>query len=139
MSFWKVDLTTEDGAHNAAQMGGFACFVAAALSVLGLALLIGAGAYVGAVAIGAISGVAGEIAIFIIAGFRLRGGRGLVWGSVAALLLAIEIVIKLVTLTGIPGLIISVILLVATINGVRGARALGRDGLTVDEAAEVFE
>ncbi|NWO96458.1 hypothetical protein GY976_25340, partial [Escherichia coli] len=41
MAFWNVDLTTEDGALGAAQLGGYACFVAAALSALALLMLGG--------------------------------------------------------------------------------------------------
>jgi hypothetical protein len=41
MAMWNTDLTTEDGALGAAQMGGVACFVAAGLSVLSLVLMLG--------------------------------------------------------------------------------------------------
>lgn len=139
MAFWNVDLTTEDGADNAAQMGGYACFVGAVLGAIGLALAGGLQATIDQTAAVAMLSVgAAEILVFVVAGFRLRAGRGLVWGSVAALLLVVEIVMKLVSMQGLPGVVIDVVLLVTIINGVRGARALSRRDLTADEAAEIF-
>lgn len=135
MSFWKIDLTTEDGAANAAATGGMASFIAAGLTVLGGALLAGAaGAGVERVAVLAFAGV--STIIYLIAGWRLRGGKGAFWGGGAAALLLIEALTKLVMLS-LFGLLINVILLIVIANGVRGAWAL-RKGFDED-AAEVFE
>jgi hypothetical protein len=140
MAFWNVDLETEDGAKSAAQLGGFACFIAAGLGVLGVGIatmaLASTGDRVNAIATLSVGLV--EILLFVVAGFRLRAGKGVVWGSVAALVILLEIVMKLVTLTGVGGIVISVILLVGMINGVRGARALGGVELGAEEAAEIF-
>lgn len=139
MAFWDVDLTTQDGAEGAANLGGFACFIAAGLSVLGVAMaggLLASGDQ--AVMLTTVGLGAAQVLIFVIAGFRLRAGKGAVWGTVAALLLVLEIAMKLITLTGLPGLVINLILLVGIINGIRGARALRGGALSPEEAAEVF-
>jgi hypothetical protein len=140
MAFWDVDLETQDGAESAAQLGGFACFVAAGLGVLGVALATLAEASTGASAliIAVLSVGVAEILVFVVAGFRLRAGKGIIWGTIAAILIVLEIVMKLVTLTGIPGIVINAILLIGVVNGIRGARALGRGDMTADEAGEVF-
>lgn len=139
MALWSVDLTTEDGADSAAQMGAYACFVGAVLGAIGVALSGGLQAQIDkTAAIGILSVGLAEILVFVVAGFRLRAGRGAIWGSVAALLLILEIVLKLVTMQGLPGVVINVILLIVIVNGIRGARALSQRGLTVEEAAEIF-
>ncbi|MDH4744594.1 hypothetical protein OMP43_11255 [Sphingomonas sp. CBMAI 2297] len=139
MAFWKVDLTTEDGALGAAQLGGYACFVAAALSAFGLLIV---GWYLGtpgAPAATMVLGVAAaETVLFAVAGFRLRAGRGLAWCSVAAFLLVLEFLGKLATLN-IMGLVINAVLTIGVINGLRGARALRRNAFDGDEAAAIFE
>ncbi|MGH6615137.1 hypothetical protein [Sphingomonas sp.] len=139
MAFWNIDLTTQDGAEGAAQNGGLACFIAAGLTVLGIAMLVAT--YQGAPAplLGGIAGVASETVIFTVAGFRLRAGKGVIWGGVAALLLVIEMVTKLITMTGIGGVVINLVLLAVMINGVRGALALKRGDLDVDQVAKVFD
>lgn len=137
MAIWNIDLTTEDGAVGAAGMGGVACFITAGLTLLGLALTA-ATAKDQAALLGAAVGIVAEFLIFLVAGFRLRAGRGLIWGSVAALLMLLEIVIKLVSFTGIGGIFINAILLIMIANGVRAAWAL-RKGIVDPEAeAEIF-
>ena len=139
MAFWNVDLTTEDGALGAAQIGGFACFVAAGLGVLGAAAIFAFGRSSGpptAAVIGAAAALV-EALVFAIAGLRLRAGKGIVWGSVSAVLLLLEIVAKIAALA-IPGIIINGIVLVGVINGIRGVRALRRVDLSSDDAAEIF-
>ena len=137
MSFWNADLTTEDGAQSAAMNGGTACFVLAGLTVLA-GVFLGYGATGDrAEFIGMVVYLGGAVAISLIAGWRLRSGKGVVWGSLVAALLVFEIIVKLVTMTGLIGIIFNVILLVVTVNGVRGALALRR-GIEGD-LAEVFE
>lgn len=136
MSFWKIDLTTEDGAANAAATGGMACFVAAGLTALGAVFFAGAAGTVEE-RIGVLAVAGASIVIFLAAGWRLRGGKGAFWGGAAAALLVLEIISKLITLTGLFGLLINVILLIVVANGVRGAWAL-RKGFD-EGAAEVFE
>lgn len=138
MSLWKIDLTTEDGAANAAATGGMACFVMAGLSVLGVAILAGTGIFSAAARMGVLGYGAASVLVFLAAGWRLRSGKGAFWGIAAALLLVIEIVSKLVTMSGIGFLIVNVIVLIVVVNGVRGAWALRKGGFDED-AVEVFE
>ena len=140
MALWNVDLTTEDGALGAAQMGGFACFVAAVLSLLGVAALFVMGT-VGGLSTMVLAGAAfamAEVALFAIAGLRLRGGKGEVWGYAAAIVLAIELLVKIAAVSFI-GIMINIILLIALGNGIRGARALRRLGMGADEVATIFK
>ncbi len=136
MKFWNIDLSTEDGALGAAQLGGYACFVSAALGLWGLAMLWGL------IRIGAVMPLLGffmvaEILLFAGAGLRLRAGKGVVIGIVAALVLVLELVSKLLAFS-IIGLAIDVILLIVTINGIRGAMALRTGKFDAEEAAEIF-
>jgi hypothetical protein len=140
VKFWNVDLSTQDGAEGAAQMGGYACFVMAALDALGIAMVSGVLASGGdrIAATGVLAFGLGEILIFLVAGFRLRAGTGVVWGSAAAVVLVIEIVAKLATFAISVALFINVLLLIFVVNGIRGARALRSGVFDADEAAEIF-
>ncbi|MEP9359377.1 hypothetical protein [Sphingomonas sp. KR3-1] len=139
MAFWNVDLTTEDGAMGAAQLGGYAGFVAAALTAFGLAMLLVAFGTSSPAATALVLGpVVVELVVFLAAGFRLRAGRGLVWGSVAALLLLIDLLPKIATFS-IPVIIIDTVLLIGLITGLRGALALRRGQFDTGEAAAIFE
>ncbi len=137
MSVWNVDLTTEDGALSAIQNGTLACFIAGVLTVLGAIFIYATNgpnpATIASMAIAAI-----ELVIYIVAGLRFRARKGAAWGSVAAVLMVLEILAKIATFTGIAGIVINAALLMAIINGVRGARALGRVNLSATDAAEIF-
>lgn len=137
MSFWKIDLTTEDGAANAAATGGMASFIAAGLTLLGAVFIAGAMRF-GGQSIGIFGFAAVSTVIYLAAGIRLREGKGMFWGGAAMALLVLEILSKLITLTGLFGLFINVILLIVIANGVRGAWALRKGGFD-DDAAGVFE
>jgi hypothetical protein len=134
---WDVDLTTRMGAQTAARMGGTAAFVFAVLGVLGAVL---AAAFVmrtnPPVAIGTIVGGLVEALIGLVAGFRLRLGKGMIWGGAAAALDALELITKVVSLQ-FGGLLIGGVVLVYLVNGVRGAAALRR-GPFADDDAETF-
>lgn len=137
MAIWNADLTTEDGALGAAQMGGYACFVAAVLGAIGLAFIFGL------IRVGAVMPLIGlttlaEILVYVVAGFRLHSGKGAYWGIAAAVILAFELALKIAMLAVSIGMFINLLLLVVTINGIRGARALRSGTLDADEAAEVF-
>ena len=139
MAIWNIDLTTEDGALSAAQIGGLACFIAAGLAFLGASITLGLGAGSGALkgALFDASAAPIEVVLFAVAGFRLRAGKGSIWGSVAAMALVIELAIKL-TVFSVVVVLIDIILLIAVINGLRGVRALGRIYLRPADAAEIF-
>ncbi|WP_423604077.1 hypothetical protein [Sphingomonas sp. MS122] len=137
MSFWKIDLTTEDGAANAAATGGMACFIAAGLTLLGAVFIFGA-VRIGVQAPIVLGFAAVSIVIYLVAGWRLRGGKGAFWGGAATALLVLEALSRLIALTGLFGLVINVILVIVIANGVRGAWAMRKGGFDQD-AAEVFE
>ena len=137
MSFWKIDLTTEDGAANAAATGGAACFAAGGLTVLG-GILFASTAPNAEERIGVLVVAGLSLIVFLVAGWRLRGGKGAVWGAIAAALLALEIITKLITLSGIGGLIINLVLLILVTNGEGRAWALPK-GSFDDATAEIFE
>lgn len=139
MAIWSTDLTTEDGALGAAQMGGVACLVSAALTMLGAIMStgllatwdqFGAAPYL-------IMFALIQAGIYLAAAARLRAGKGVLWGSAAAVLLVLELLLKLVAVSVI-GIILNVILLIFTINGIRGAQALHKGIVNGDEAAEIF-
>ena len=98
MSFWKIDLTTEDGAANAAATGGTACFIAGGLTLLGAVFVAGA-VRMGSQAPIVLGLAAVSIVIYLSAGIRLRGGKGVFWGSTAVALLAVELLTKLAMLS----------------------------------------
>ncbi|CAN5647650.1 hypothetical protein BH10PSE14_BH10PSE14_01070 [soil metagenome] len=139
MALWNVDLSTEDGALGAAQIGSYACFVAVVLGLISTVLLVGVvmsnGRTAAAIFVAAFALI--EIIVYAVAGFRLRAGKGIVWGIAAAVLLTIEVVTKIAAIS-LVGTMINGILLVGVINGIRGARAMGRIDLTPEEAAEIF-
>jgi hypothetical protein len=137
MAFWSTDMTTEDGALGAAGQGGVACFASAVLTVIGT-VFVGALQMQGPQAMFVLGFAGVELLVFLVAGWRLRSGKGLIWGSAAAALLLLELVTKLAVLMIGIGLLLNAILLIVTVNGVRGAWAL-RKGLPDAEAeAEIF-
>jgi hypothetical protein len=135
MAIWSSDLTTQDGATGAAELGGYACFVSAALGFLALFMML---SLIQSGVLPAISGLVmlAENLLFVVAGFRLRAGKGAVLGIVVAVVLALELLVKLASLS-IVGIIVDAILLVVVINGVRGAFALRKGRFEGDEA-EIF-
>lgn len=137
MAMWDVDLTTRMGAQTATGMGSYAAFAFGLLGVLGV-LVYGLG-HVGATtaeSVGAMIGGAFEAGVGLIAGLRLRAGKGFVWGIVAAVFAALELLGKILAIQ-ITGVVLCAIILVYLINGVRGARVLKQDRFAEDEA-DVF-
>jgi hypothetical protein len=136
MALWDLDLTTEDGAIGAAQAGGLAAFIAGLLT--GLTLVTTADL----MRTGAVTPLFGLItliqaALYIVAGLRLRAGKGLVWGSIAALLLGLTLAGNLISVA-IGGIIINGILIVVLVNGLRGAWALRAGKFDAEATAEIF-
>jgi hypothetical protein len=139
MALWSVDLTTEDGALGAAQLGSMACLISAGFS--GFYLLVVAGV-IGtsneSIANPFTWALLGQLIVFGVAAFLLRSGKGLIPAIGAALLLALEVLGKFISNPISIGMIFSVILLILTINGVRGANALRKGIVNEDETAEIF-
>lgn len=139
MAFWDVDLTTRSGAETATSQGALACFITAGLTVVGAFFfggIVGFDTVEGQITIGVI-GVQAVIAL--IAGLRLRATKGAFWGIAVVAMLVLEIINKLVTLTGLGGLVINGIMLVMVVQGVRGAWALRRGTGFEDDDVEAFE
>ncbi len=137
MAFWDADLETRMGAETAADAGGMASFVFAGLSVLGAVIFGGLTSMDTTEAIGGAVAVGIQVLIGIVAGFRLRAGKGAFWGIAVAALLAIELLFKLATFAISGGLVINVILLVVVVQGIRGAFALR--GSFAEDEIEAFE
>jgi hypothetical protein len=122
-SWWQIDLTTRAGAQSAVRMGSIAAFIFAGMGVLG-ALLVGLAAGAGtAEGLGVIIGGALEAVLGLIAGLRMRAGKGLVWAVVVAVFLVLELIGKLVMFS-IVGSVLTAVVLVYLVNGIRGLRAL---------------
>ncbi len=135
--FWTVDLTTRAGALSAAKSGSTGAFIFCAMGVVGMlffGLKVGFTTTLGIAEIGA----AGfEAAIALIAGLRLRQGKGVIWGGVAAVLVALEGLGKVLVIS-IGGIFLSGAVLIMLVNGVRGALALKKDAGFEDDDVEVF-
>ncbi|WP_285713637.1 hypothetical protein [Erythrobacter oryzae] len=139
MAIWDADLSTRGGAETAADQGGLACFITAGLTVLS-ALFYGGMAGFDTLEGQVTAGMIGlQALIALIAGFRLKAGKGVFWGGAVAAMLVLEIFNKLLTLTGLGGLVLNLFFLVMVVQGVRGAWALRRGTGFGDDDLEVFE
>jgi hypothetical protein len=139
MAIWDIDLTTRSGAETAADQGGLACFITAGLTVLGALLfggMVGFDTFEGQVTAGVI-GVQALIAL--VAGLRLKAGKGAFWGIAVAVMLALEIINKLFNSLAFGGLVLNALFLVMVVQGTRGAWALRRGTGFEDDQVEVFE
>lgn len=128
MAFFKIDLSTQAGARRAATLGSWGCFAFAALTFfVGVVL----GSLTGFETVQGVSfliGAAIEVAVALIAGLRLRAGKGAFWGLVTAVILALELALKLSNLANIVGIVIDIAILIVILIGVRGAFALRKGG-----------
>lgn len=136
MAFWKADIETRDGAENAARSGSYACFIVAAASVLYAGLQFALPGTSDAGPLANVIGILAEAAIILVAGLRLRSGKGAYWGIAAVALLGMELVAKLAALS--VGSAVTALFLVVVLNGVRGAWALRRDTFP-DDLADLFD
>lgn len=138
MALWSSDLSTQDAAEGATSVAALACFIMAGLCVLTGLFMTGmlAGSTPEQVSY-AFIGLGIELVVFLIAGLRFRAGKGFVWGIAAALILLLELLVKLAALA-IPGMIINGIALIVIINGIRGAAAMRRGFQDPEEQAEIF-
>jgi hypothetical protein len=135
---WDVDLATRAGAEKATRSGASGAFTFAALGALGVVFY---GVFLmktnPALAINSMFGGTVEAVVGIIAGLRLRAGKGLVWGGVTLVLVVLEEIGKVVQRQFGGGIFICLVIIVYLVNGLRGAWALRQDGFADDEA-DVF-
>ena len=137
MAFWDADLTTRMGAETATDQAGLACFIVAGLRVVGGFFFGGSLGYDTVEGQAVLVVAAIQAIVAIIAGFRFRAGKGAFIGMAMAALLALAILDSLVSF-GLGGIVISAVMLVMVVQGIRGALALrGTD--FEDDAVEVFE
>jgi hypothetical protein len=124
MAFGTIDLATREGARRAATIGSVGAF-----------LLAGATAFAGYMSAAALDSgtlegqiglalVALQVALCLIAGVRLWQGKGAYGAMAVAVLVVLEMITKLATMTALPGLIVNAAFLIALVIGIRGARAL---------------
>lgn len=138
--FWQVDLSTSEGARSAAHSAGTAAFVYAGLTVL-TALLFGqmfvpVGKY-GQTSFNLMP--LGIAFLGVTAGFRLRDGKGLIAGALLALVVVLNVLGKLASLSSWSGTAIDVVVLVLLVPGLRGAAALRRGLATADQDRAAFD
>jgi len=148
MSDWIGNLRTERGARSAAQLGGLASLMAAFVLVLALIGVASVGFAGIPMIVLLIVGL--EIAILAIAAVRMRGGKGLIWGGLAALVLLFlicnEIVAALDSLSadGTISAFIAitfcahVVLLPGLLYGLRAVFALRSSKFDAPDPAPVF-
>jgi hypothetical protein len=137
MAFWEIDLTTRAGADTATYQGALASFIFSGQAVLGMVLFGGIAGYSTPEGITAIAGAGLELVIGLIAGFRLKAGKGAYWGLVAATFMVLEMIAKVIVFSP-GGLLIGALILVYTVNGIRGAFALKKGVGFEDDDIEVF-
>ncbi|MDL2352805.1 MAG: hypothetical protein QFC78_08155 [Pseudomonadota bacterium] len=135
--FWHIDLTTRAGARSAAYQGAVASFIFCVMGVLGIVVGFGMVGTSSPQGLALVGGAALEAAVGLVAGLRLRSGKGAYWGMAAAVLAALELLGKMVALS-IGGVIICGIILVFVIQGIRGALALKNTASFEDDDIEVF-
>ncbi|WP_309751719.1 hypothetical protein [Novosphingobium sp.] len=138
--FWQVDLTTADGARSAARSAGTAAFIYGGLAVL-VAMLFGQlfvpiGKY-GQTSLNLMP--FGISFLAVVAGFRLRDGKGLIAGSLLAVVVVFNVLANLASLSGWGGTAINVVVLIVLVQGLRGASALRRGLATADEELAAFD
>ena len=144
MSKWFPEVDDHDGADAALKGGFIGALGFAAMLVIGMAVLQFAGALPAPGqpiqnSTGALVGIAIELALVLVAAWRFKIGKGLVWGPAILLLFALELVSKLLAGGfGVAWILFYAAIGAGLINGVRGAWAKRR--LPPDENyAEVFE
>lgn len=136
--FWQVDLSTRAGAISATKTGSTGAFMMCAMAVLGAVVFGWMAGFTTSEGIVASLGALVEAGIALVAGLRFRAGKGLVWGGIATALMTLEALAKLLAFS-IGGLIISGVVLVALVTGLRGAMALRSDRGFRDDEVTVFE
>ena len=135
--FWHIDLTTRAGARSAAYQGSIACFIFCGMAVLGLLIFGGLAGISTPQGLSIAIGAGLEIVVGLVAGLRLRSGKGAYWGIAAAALAALELIGKVVALS-IGGVVITGLVIIMTVQGVRGAFALKSAAGFEDDDIDVF-
>ena len=135
--FWHIDLSTRAGARSAAYQGSIACFIFCGMAVLGLVVFGGLAGISTPQGLSVVFGAGLEAVVGLVAGLRLRSGKGAYWGIAVTILAALELIGKAVTLSP-GGVVLTGLVLIMAVQGVRGAFALGRKDGFEDDDIDVF-
>ncbi|HZP79151.1 MAG TPA: hypothetical protein VFB45_23650 [Pseudolabrys sp.] len=144
MSRWFPEVDDYEGVQKALKAGFVGALVFAGMNLLGIAFVLATrhqpGRGVQPAADGAfIAGMVAELLIVLVAAWRFKVGKGLVWGSVVLLLFAAEIVMKFAQgMAGAAWILFYAAIGAALVNGIRGAWAARTIGPEADYA-DVFE
>ena len=122
MDLFVTDLSTATNARRAARDGAIACFLLAGFAAIGAALSVPQGQW-------PIAGAcAAEAALGLVAGGLLLKGRGTIPAGLAAAIMAVEAIVKLVLAGAAVAAFAEAAMLAYTINAVRAVRTLPRPG-----------
>ena len=137
MAVWDIDLSNRAGARGASYQAALACFVYCGMTALG-------GFFVsGLIDVSSPQGkvtavlVAAQLLLTLIAGILLRQGRGAVWGVAVAAVMVLNLVGSLIQIS-IFSAILTGLLLLLLINGLRGTFALRSASRFVDDDIDAF-
>jgi hypothetical protein len=154
MSRWWPAVSTQEGARAALKAGSYGAMFSALLTAIGFALflygvsmatpiygknekLVSTSSQLENISSG--TGIAIEAMFLLYCAWRFRNGKGRYIGILAVIVMSLEMLNKL--LMGMPNLgsfLMFSVILVALVNGVRGAWALPKF-LINNDIAEVFE
>lgn len=136
MSKWFPDVAEADGLEDARKAGFIGALAFAAMIALGVAFLLATGLtpdlQQSGLIVGALLGMAIELALVLVAAWRLKAGKGAFWGTAILVLFVVEIATKFMAgATNVGWLIAYAAIFMALLNGVRGAWAR-RNGTVQD-------
>lgn len=118
------DMTRHANARKAARVGAVGAFLLAAATAFAgyfSAAQLDTTRLEGQIGI-ALVGL--QVLLCLVAGARLWQGKGAYWAVAVALLVTLEIVTKIATMTALPGLVVNFAFLATLVIGIRGALAL---------------
>jgi hypothetical protein len=141
MAAWDVDLTTRVGARGAARTAASACFLYAGATAAGAVFRLFSGAMIQQAGSGPFGVNLLPFAVAMlaaVAGFRLQAGKGLFFGATLAVIIALELLALIASLSGLMVIALDLVVLIFLIQGLRGARALHAGKAFEDDDAEAF-
>ena len=137
MAVWDIDLSNRAGARGASYQGALAAYVYAGMTALGGLFALGRldlATLAGKIAAGQ---MAAQLLVAVVAGIMLRDGRGAFWGVALAVFMVINLIGGLFT-WAIGGVILTGLLLLVLVNGLRGTFALRGDSRFADDDIDIF-
>ena len=137
MAVWDIDLSNRAGARGASYQSALAAYVYAGMTVLGGLFALGVFDFTTTAGKIAAAQVALQLIVALVAGFMLRDGRGAFWGVALAAFMVINMIGGLVA-GSIGGVILTGLLLLVLVNGLRGTFALRGEGRFADDDIDVF-